>query len=192
MVWETDRATGTTREPASVPDYLDFRARTRTLAGVSALMAGEVNLAPSTGDPERLLTLSVSHDMLPLLGVTPVVGRGFTEEEDRAGGPSVILVSDALGRRLFNGRPAIGQTLRLDEEPHTIVGVVPDATDFGVLQILSAAAYSRSFADRGEAAKVSVWLPLQPDPRALPRETHPIFLVGRLAPAPIGKQRRRS
>jgi putative ABC transport system permease protein len=181
MVWETDRVTGTTREPASVPDYLDFLTRVRTLAGLSALAAGEANLNPSSGDPERLLTLSVSHDMLPLLGIKPVAGRGFSEEEDRAHGPSVVLISESLSRRLFNAQSALGQTLRLDEEPSTVIGVVPDATDFGVLQMLSAAAYSRSFADRGEAAKVDVWRPLQPDPRALPRETHPIFLVGRLA-----------
>ena len=72
--------------------------------------------------------------------------------------------------------------LRLDERPHTIVGVVTDASDFGTLQLLSAAAYSRSFADRGEATRVDVWIPLRADPKALPRETHPIFMLGRLAP----------
>src|SRR5262249_61096230 len=50
------------------------------------------------------------------------------------------------------------------------------------LQILSTAAYSRSFVDRGQAARVDVWMPLQPNPTTLPRETHPIFLLGRLAP----------
>ena len=57
-----------------------------------------------------------------------------------------------------------------------------DASDFGTLQLLSAAAYSRSFADRGEATRVDVWIPLRADPKALPRETHPIFMLGRLAP----------
>ncbi len=62
------------------------------------------------------------------------------------------------------------------------MGVVPDATEFGTLQVLSAAAYGRAFADRGERVPVDVWLPLQADPRALPRSTHPIFMLGRLAP----------
>jgi putative ABC transport system permease protein len=59
--------------------------------------------------------------------------------------------------------------------------VVPDASDFGALQLLSAAAYSRSFADRGEATRVDVWIPLRADPETLPRQTHPIFMLGRLA-----------
>ena len=63
-----------------------------------------------------------------------------------------------------------------------IVGVVADASDFGTLQLLSAAAYSRSFADCGEATRVDVWIPLRADPKTLPRETHPIFMLGRLAP----------
>src|SRR3954463_5752259 len=60
MVWETDRNTGTTREPASFPDYLDFRAQTRTFQQVAAIMAGEVNLTPDRGDPVRLPVLNVS------------------------------------------------------------------------------------------------------------------------------------
>ena len=44
-----------------------------------------------------------------------------------------------------------------------VIGVMPDATDFGVLQILTAASYGRSFADRGEASRVQLWLPLRPD-----------------------------
>src|SRR5262249_48595827 len=103
--------------------------------------------------------------------------------EDRANGPNVTLISASLWRRAYNASPgAIGQTLRLNETPYTIVGVVPDVSDFGVLQILSAAAYSRSFADRGTRSEVDLWLPRQPDPRTLPRETHPIFVAGRLAP----------
>ena len=182
MVWETDRTSGTTHEPASIPDFLDYQVRVRTLDALSALMATEVNLTRTTADPERLLTLRVSHDMLPMLGVATVAGRGFSDEEDRPGASEVVLISQSLARRLFE-RPdaALGQTLMLDERPQSIVGVVPEQTDFGVLQILSTAAYSRSFADRGQAARVDVWMPLQPNPATLPRETHPIFMVGRLA-----------
>jgi putative ABC transport system permease protein len=59
---------------------------------------------------------------------------------------------------------------------------VPEAGDFGVFQVLSAAAYARGFADRGDRARVDVWLPLRPDPDSLPRDTHPVILLGRLAP----------
>src|SRR4029453_6380980 len=51
MVWETDRNTGTTREPASLPDYLDIKERARTLAQAAVLTADEMNLTPAAGDP---------------------------------------------------------------------------------------------------------------------------------------------
>ncbi len=108
---------------------------------------------------------------------------GFSAEEDAVGAADTAIISESLARRTA-GSPgaAVGRELRLDERPHTIVGVVADASDFGTLQLLSAAAYSRSFADRGEATRVDVWIPLRADPKTLPRETHPIFMLGRLAP----------
>jgi putative ABC transport system permease protein len=183
MVWETDRNTGTTREPASLPDYLDFKARSRAFAVLAAIVAGEVNLTPERGDPVRLPMLSVTADALPMLGLTPIAGRTFTPEEDRAGGPAVVLISEALWARSFGRRDsAVGETLRLDDRPNVIVGVMPAGADFGVLQILSSAAYSRGFADRGMKTDVDIWAPLQGDVQQLPRSTHPLFVLGRLAP----------
>src|SRR4051812_11928382 len=182
MIWETDRNTGTTREPASFPDYLDFRARTRTFEQMAAVMAGEVNLTPDRGDPVRLPLLNVSADALPMLGLQPIAGRTFTTEEDRPGGPSVVLISSSLWERTFQRREtAVGSTLRLDDRPYTIVGVMPANADFGVLQILSSAAYARGFADRGFKTNIDIWAPLQADAQQFPRSTHPFFVVGRLA-----------
>jgi len=183
MVWETDRNTATTREPASLPDYIDFKARTRTFEDLAAVMAGEVNLTPDRGDPLRLPVLQVSANALPMLGIQPIAGRMFTTDEDRPGGADVVLISERLWARTFDRKPsAIGETLRLDDRPYVITGVMPDEADFGVLQILSAAAYSRGFADRGMKADVDIWMPLKGDVQQLPRSTHPLFVVGRLAP----------
>ena len=182
IVWETDRNTGTTREPASFPDYLDFKARTRTFEDLAAVMAGEVNLTPDRGDPLRLPVLQVSANALPMLGIQPLAGRTFTADEDRPGGADVVLISERLWGRSFDRRPsAIGSTLRLDDRPYVVTGVMPADADFGVLQILSAAAYSRGFADRGMKADVDIWMPLKGDAQQLPRSTHPLFVVGRLA-----------
>jgi len=181
MVWETDRNTGTTREPASVPDFIDYRATARSFASLGALIAGEANLVPPGRDPVRLAVLSVTHELLPMVGVTPIGGRAFTEEDARLGRP-VVLISESLWTRMFNRAPgAIGLNLLLNEVPYQVVGVVPDATDFGVLQVLSAAAYARAFADRTRRVRVDAWLPLQPDPEGLPRSTHPAFMIGKLA-----------
>jgi hypothetical protein len=69
VVWETDRDTGTTREPGSFPDFLDFRERTRTLEQLAAFTATEVNLTPDEGDPIRLAALSVTGGFFPLVGL---------------------------------------------------------------------------------------------------------------------------
>src|SRR5574341_1333589 len=54
MVWETDRKSGTTREPASVPDYLDFQQRATRFAELAAFAGSEVNLTPDDGDAARV------------------------------------------------------------------------------------------------------------------------------------------
>jgi predicted permease len=183
VIWETDRNTGTTREPASVPDYQDVQRRSRTLATVGGFIASEMNLAPNDGDPRRVPVLFTSHELLPMLGLRPVVGRVFTPEEDAKAGPHVALISDSLWEREFGRSPgAVGRSLRLDDEAWTIIGVMPPDADFGVLQVLTSAAYSRAFADRGERARVDIWVPLQPDPAQLPRSTHPLIVIARLAP----------
>jgi putative ABC transport system permease protein len=182
VVWETDRNTGTTREPASFPDYVDFKARSRTFDRMAAVMTGEVNLVPDSGDPVRLPMMQVTAETLPMLGIQPSLGRTFTADEDRPGGAAVVLISESLWERSFaRHASAVGSTLRLDDRPYTIIGVLPDDTDFGVMQILSAAAYSRGFADRGMKTSVDLWAPLQADAQQLPRSTHPIFILGRLA-----------
>jgi putative ABC transport system permease protein len=164
-----------------VPDFVDYRTRARTLASLGALIANEANLAPPGGDPVRLASLAVSHDLLPLVGAQPIAGRAFSADDERLGRP-VVLISESLWSRQFDRDPdVVGRTLLLDEQPFQVIGVVADTTDFGVLQVLSAAAYARSFADRGTRVRVDAWVPLQPDPQSLPRSTHPAFMVGKLA-----------
>jgi putative ABC transport system permease protein len=182
VVWETDRNSGTTREPASVPDFLDFRARSTRFEALAALAGAEVNLAPDGGDPVRLAAMSVTPEFLPMVGIAPVAGRGFTAGEGMRGAPDVAMISESLWSRAFERDPAaVGHTLRLDEKAYTVVGVLPDAADFGALQILEAAAYSRGFADRDARTHVDVWVAMKPDPESYPRDTHPIFMLGRLA-----------
>lgn len=129
VVWETDRHSGPTRELASVPDFLDYRARSRTLGRLEALLATEVNLTGPAGDPVRLAALRVSHGFLPALGLRPSLGRGFAADEDRPDGPRVALVSARISREAFGADPGvIGRTVRLDDEPWSVIGVMPEPT----------------------------------------------------------------
>ena len=138
MVWETDRHTGTTREPASVPDFLDFQRDSRTMAAIEGVIGTEVNFAPAQGEPVRLAALVASRGLLPMLGIAPIAGRTFSVEEDTANGPKVALISESLWTRSFGRAPqAVGEAIRLDEESYTVVGIMPDQADFGMLQVLA-------------------------------------------------------
>jgi putative ABC transport system permease protein len=183
MMWETDRNSGTTREPASIPDFVDYRQRSRQVDAVGAFVSIDLNLSSDRGDPRRLSALAATPELLQLLGVRAIAGRSFTAEEDRPRRPRVVMISDALWQQLY-GRDsaAIGATIRLNDVPAVIVGVVPPTADFGVLQILSAAAYARGFADRDPRARVDIWTPLQADPANAPRGgNHSYIMIGRLA-----------
>jgi putative ABC transport system permease protein len=181
VVWETDRQTGTTREPASLPDFLDYRQRSGASKEMAAFNATEVNYAPDRGDPVRLQALAVTAEFLPLLGLSPLAGRGFTTTEASPGGPRVVIISDSFWSRALGRSPAaLGARMRIDGQLATIVGIMPPGSDFGIYQILRAADYSRSFADRAARAAVDLWLPLQATPETMPRSTHPIFMIARL------------
>src|SRR5580765_1062204 len=78
------------------------------------------------GDPEQVQGLIVSSNYFPLLGVQPVVGRNFLAEEDKPGGPPVVMLTYAYWEKHYAARPdAIGQSITLDGHPHTIIGVLP-------------------------------------------------------------------
>jgi putative ABC transport system permease protein len=182
MAWETDRASGTTREPASVPDYLDFVERAARFAALAGIQASEVSLTPDQGDPVRLDAVAVTHQFLPMVGIRPLLGRSLAPEDDRPGAPPVTLIGEGLWERLYGRDPsAVGHTLHASGATYTIVGVLPDGADFGTLQVLDAAAYGRAFADRFGPADIQLWIPLRPDPATSPRSTHGVFMLGRLA-----------
>lgn len=187
VVWETDRASGTRHEPASVPDFLDLRERAGTLAGLAAFQGRQVNLAAPGGEPARLDAAAVSAEMLPLLGVTPLVGRDLAAAAHRpdgagaAGGPREVLLGEGLWRERFAADPGVvGRVVTLDDTPAVVAGVLPRQADEGLRRVLAAADYGGAFGGE-RRQRVDLWLPLRPDPVASPRHTHPIFLLGRLA-----------
>jgi putative ABC transport system permease protein len=184
LMWETDRNSGTLREPASIPDFVDYRQHSRQVDQLGAFQSIDMNLVPDRGDPRRLSALAATPELMNLLGVRTIAGRSFTAEEVRPGGPRVVLISDRLWEQLFARDPtAIGGAIRLNDVDFTILGVVSPTADFGVLQILSAAAYARGFADRDPRTRVDLWGPLRIDPAATASRgsNHSFIMVGRLA-----------
>jgi len=90
----------------------------------------------SGGDPVRVNRINVSANFFPMLGVEPQLGRNFSPEEDRLGGPPLILLSDRLWRNRFHADPAIvGQAVTLDGKEQTIIGVMPPHFSFPDLEM---------------------------------------------------------
>ena len=141
MVWETDRNTGTNREPSSLPDFIDMKDRSRQFSGFAAFASAERTVTPPEGDPTRVPILFVTHEFLPLLGIRASQGRTFTPAEDVPGGPRLALISERLWERQFQrATDVVGRTIRLNDVETTIIGVVPAEADFGTMQILRSAA----------------------------------------------------
>ena len=93
-----------------------------------ALSIGNAFTLTGTGDPQQLIGLQVSAALLPTLGLQPVIGRNFSDSEDRRGAEHVVLISEAFWQQRYNRAPSVlGQPLTLDGAPYTIIGVLPEA-----------------------------------------------------------------
>jgi putative ABC transport system permease protein len=130
IVWARDATARTAVDPL---DYRDFREQNRTFERMAAVRLGAGGgplLAAPDGTVESVDRQTVSTAFFDVLGVTPVAGRTFLASDE---GPrtSVVVLSEGLWRTRFAGDDAaIGSTVRLNGEPHTVVGVVPDEVQF--------------------------------------------------------------
>ncbi|MGD2071034.1 MAG: ABC transporter permease [Gemmatimonadota bacterium] len=178
MVWETDRDSGTRHEPSSWPDVVDFRERSRaleaiaTVSGIDATVSGE-------GEPEVVGALAVTTNLPEVLGVEPLLGRSFTEDDGASGPPFTVLLSEGFWRSHHGADPdVLGRTLRLNGAPATVVGVLPAAADLGFHQVQERADYAAPLSGN----RVDLWVARRPTAEAFPRNTHPFLTLGRLAP----------
>ncbi|HKP29739.1 MAG TPA: ABC transporter permease, partial [Gemmatimonadales bacterium] len=110
----------------SFPKYETFRDAQKSFARIAAYSGIPVTIATSDG-AERLRGETVSGEYFRVLGVAPSHGRDFGADEDKIpNAPRVALISESLWERLFSADPAIiGQTLRIDNLPTVVIGVVP-------------------------------------------------------------------
>jgi len=112
--------------PFSYPDYRDLRDRNQSLAGLLAYHHDYVSIT-ETGKPERLYGTLSSANYFDVLGVRPILGRGFLPgEELRPETGSVAVIAHSLWRSRFSSdRSVIGKTIQINRHAYTIVGVAP-------------------------------------------------------------------
>jgi putative ABC transport system permease protein len=139
----------------SYENYLDWRDQSQSFEAMEATRSGSITLT-GAGEPERLNVRMATAGLFSMLGINAQIGRTFLSEEDRAGGTPVALLSYGLWQRRFGGSPdIIGETINLDLQPYTVVGILPNG--FQVLQ------------------PADVYLPFMPWAKTLPddRNWHP-------------------
>jgi putative ABC transport system permease protein len=180
IVWETDRASNTTHEPASWPDIVDFRERARTVTDIAAFRGSDETLRVAGAEPVRVSGVLVTPNFFELLGVRPLLGSGFRPEEGAIGGSGLtVMLSETLWRTRFNSDPRlIGKAITVGDLSATIVGVAPASADLGIRQVHRRADYGGQF----NTARAELWMSLKPTAAAFPRSTHPFHTLARLAP----------
>jgi putative ABC transport system permease protein len=118
--------TGLEDVPSSQPEYQDYLREVSALEDLAAVYPINVNLT-GLGEPQRIQAAVVSDNYFRLLGIKPALGRDFTSEDDGGRIGYVAIMSHDLWRQRFGGdRGIIGKTVRLDDDPMTIIGVMPN------------------------------------------------------------------
>ena len=136
VIWEKNPSQNRQKMPVAPANFLAWQTGGQAVEQMAAMQDARLNLTAGPNghlDPEELKAERVSAGLFPLLGVEPVVGRAFRPEEDQPGRANFVLLSYSLWQRRFGGDPAIaGKTIRLRDQPYTVVGVLPPA--FAVIE----------------------------------------------------------
>jgi len=116
-------------QPLTYPDYRAFAERARSFSGIAAFTTQDVVVATSTGESEQMQAGAVSGNYFAVLGLHAQVGRLLTpNDDDTPGAHPVVVLSDAIWARMFNrSASAVGSTMRIGNNPYTIIGVAPRA-----------------------------------------------------------------
>jgi len=158
-----NRTTPDRRTFVSWPDYLEYKAQSRSFEGLEALSRGQAIISEPNNPPERFSMARVTPGLFTLIRTPPIVGRGFTDADGQAGAEAVVL----LGHGAWQGRYAgatdvIGRAVRVNGKPATIVGVMPAGFKF--------------------PNNEDLWMALTPDADLEKRSNHGLELFALLQP----------
>ena len=152
---------GDSQQALSLPDLRDWKEAATSFETIAGAQARSIAIAGAGGEPERHLGALVSWDLFPMLGVEPVLGRGFTAAEDQPNAAGVVLLSHMLWTTRYQQDAGIlGQSLLLDGRPHTVIGVMPPDFAFPFNQRL--------------------WVPVEPGVADPQRASRSLFTLGRV------------
>ena len=164
IVWEDAAFAGFPRNTPAPANYVDWKTQNQSFVDMAASHETSFNLT-GDGEPERVAAYSVSSNFFPLFGVQPLLGRSFSDGEDRPGANKVAILSYSLWQSRYGGdRQILNRDIQLNGEKHTVVGVMPASFQF----------FERD---------VRLWVPLALDQEDLAnRRGHFLKVVARLKP----------
>ncbi len=175
---------------ASFPDLADWKIQSTAFEGFGLHQFDHQTNVTAGGEADELTTHRVSANLFRVLGVSPVLGRGFSGDEDTSAGPRSALISYGYWLRRFGGdRGVLGQLITIDGEPYTVTGVMPPRFEFPTTAAESSPALWRSLnlppnrlAARDNRS-VDVVARLKSGVSAASAQTEMDHIVGRLANA---------
>ncbi len=163
MVWENDRLRGTQLEWFSGPDYLDLLERQEVFEAAAAWGIRRATLTGSDNEPQQITIVTASHQLFPILGATPSLGRVYDAQDDVVGGSPMVVLSHPLWVSRFGAdENIVGRQLTIDGVAVEVIGVM--APEF---------AYP--------AATVHAWTPAQIGQTFSIRGVHNFRVIARLA-----------
>ena len=160
MVWVTNPRQGIDKDVTSFPRLVAWRERSKSIEAFSAYTVRAAVLTGS-GNPEQLRVIRATPEFFSVVYTEPVLGRVFAANDEQA---AVVVLSHGLWQRRFGGQGnVVGQTLRLDSVPHTVIGVMPQSFQF-------------------PARDLDAWIPLLPSPDERTSGAFWLETVARLKP----------
>ena len=152
------------RNITSMPNYRDWRARNHvfeTMALLDSAGRGYNLTGDGEGEPEQISGVRVTAEFFDVLGVKPLYGRTFTIEEEEAGRDRVVILGYGLWTRRYGGdRTLINKTIRIDDRPYTVVGVMPPTFQFqffsGPRQLWVPVGWTAGDQDRGSNSFLAI------------------------------------
>ncbi len=162
-VSQTERSRGREQGPASLPNFLDWRARSRSFSALAAIEPFGMRLTTPEG-PERIPAWRVTEGFFDVLRARPLLGRTFSADEYQRGRARVVVLDYQTWSTRFNADSSlVGKVLIMNDEPRQVIGVMPPGVEF--------------------PPRPGVWVPKIPEPAELLERNAAFYtVVGRLAP----------
>ena len=148
----------------SYQDFQDWRAATKTFASLSAFSGSTMNVSEAGRRPERFQGTYISANAFKAIGQAPLLGRDFLPDDDRPGAAAVVMLGNGVFKNRYGSDPSVlGRTIKVNEVPATVIGVMPEGFKF--------------------PTGADLWLPLIQMPRLTEqaRDARNTEVIGRLA-----------